>query len=160
MERVNKICEHPVWKQHMDQLEELEQKRIFCKHGVEHLLDVARIAYIENLENQMGIKKELIYAAALLHDIGRGLQYTKGIPHEKAGADLAAEILGDCGFDDEEQQKILDAISCHRDIQSRDHRELAGVLYRADKRSRMCGFCKASAECNWSEEKKNHQLYV
>ena len=146
MERVNKICEHPVWKEQMAQLEELEQKRIFCKHGIEHLLDVARIAYIENLENHIGIDKELIYAAALLHD--------------QAGAKLAEEILRDCGFDGEEQREILDAISSHRDIQSRDCRKLAGVLYRADKRSRMCGFCKASGECNWSEEKKNHQLYV
>ena len=160
MERVNKICEHPVWKEQMAQLEELEQKRIFCKHGIEHLLDVARIAYIENLENHIGIVKELIYAAALLHDIGRGLQYTQGMPHDQAGAKLAEEILRDCGFDGEEQQEILDAISSHRDIQSRDCRKLAGVLYRADKRSRMCGFCKASGECNWSEEKKNHQLYV
>ena len=160
MERVNKICEHPVWKEQMAQLEELEQKRIFCKHGIEHLLDVARIAYIENLEKHIGIDKELIYAAALLHDIGRGLQYTQGIPHDQAGAKLAEEILRDCGFDGEEQQEILDAISSHRDIQSRDCRKLAGVLYRADKRSRMCGFCKASGECNWSEEKKNHQLYV
>ena len=160
MERVNKICEHPVWKEQMAQLEELEQKWIFCKHGIEHLLDVARIAYIENLENHTGIDKELIYAAALLHDIGRGLQYTQGIPHDQAGVKLAEEILRDCGFDGEEQREILDAISSHRDIRSRDCRKLAGVLYRADKRSRMCRFCKASGECNWSEEKKNNQLYV
>ena len=84
MERVNKICGHPVWKWHMERLAEYEKDRIFCRHGIEHLLDVARIAYIENLEKNSGISKEIIYGAALLHDIGRYLQYTEGIPHEKA----------------------------------------------------------------------------
>ena len=66
MERVNRICEHPVWKWHMERLAEYEKDRIFCRHGMEHLLDVARIAYIENLENNRGISKEIIYGAALL----------------------------------------------------------------------------------------------
>ena len=110
MERVNKICGHPVWKWHMERLAEYEKDRIFCRHGVEHLLDVARIAYIENLEKNSGLSKEIIYGAALLHDIGRYLQYTEGIPHEKAGEDLAGEILKDCGFTGKEQEEILGAI--------------------------------------------------
>ena len=80
MERVNKIWRHPVWKQHMEHLAEYEKNRIFCRHGIDHLMDVARIAYIENLEKNCGISKEIIYGAALLHDIGRYLQYTEGIP--------------------------------------------------------------------------------
>ena len=68
MERINKISEHPLWKLNMTQLKEAERDRIFCKHGIEHLLDVARIAYIENLEQNCGVSKEGIYAAALLHD--------------------------------------------------------------------------------------------
>ena len=95
----------------MERLAEYEKDRIFCRHGVEHLLDVARIAYIENLEKNSGLSKEIIYGAALLHDIGRYLQYTEGIPHEKAGADLAGEILKDCGFTGKEQEEILGAIS-------------------------------------------------
>ena len=31
----------------------------------------------------------------------------------------------------------------------------AALLYRADKASRMCLFCTAEPECNWSREKKN-----
>ena len=69
MERVNKIWRHPVWKQHMEHLAEYEKNRIFCRHGIDHLMDVARIAYIENLEKNCGISKEIIYGAALLHDI-------------------------------------------------------------------------------------------
>ena len=81
MERVNRICEHPVWKWHMERLTEYEKDRIFCRHGMEHLLDVARIAYIENLENNRSISKEIIYGAPLLHDIRTYLEYTEGIPH-------------------------------------------------------------------------------
>lgn len=160
MERVNKICSHPVWKKSMVELKELEKDRIFCKHGIEHLLDVARIAYIKNLESNYNIKKELIYTAALLHDLGRTLQYTQGIPHEKAAIPLVKEILEDCKFTKEEQEEVFSAISCHRVGESQDSGSLSELLYWADKQSRMCGFCKASEECNWSEEKKNYLLFL
>ena len=85
MERINEISDHPLWKLHIEQLKEAEKDRIFCKHGIEHLLDVARIAYIENLEENCDISKEMIYAAALLHDIGRFLQYLKEYLMKKQG---------------------------------------------------------------------------
>lgn len=158
MDRVNQICDHPLWKFHMAQLQKAEKERIFCKHGIEHLMDVARIAYIEKLEQNLNYSKEVIYGAALLHDIGRFLQYSQGIPHETAGADLAARILKDCGFCPEEQSLILSAISEHRNMENQKEVTLAGLIYRADKQSRMCKFCPAAAQCNWSEEKKNHLL--
>lgn len=65
MERIDKISDHPLWKWHMAQLKEAEKDRIFCKHGIEHLLDVARIAYIENLEQNCGVSKEWIYTAKI-----------------------------------------------------------------------------------------------
>ncbi len=160
MERVNKICRHPLWLLHMSRLKEAEKERIFCGHGIEHLLDVARIAYIENLEQGYHIPKEIIYAAALLHDIGRFLQYSQGISHETAGASLAEVILAECGFDEEEQKQILSAITEHRDVRTRQEKNLAGLIYRADKQSRICGFCPASTQCNWSEDKKNYLLKV
>lgn len=160
MEQVKKICAHPIWKWHMEHLEEYESERIFCRHGIQHLLDVARIAYIENLENGYGFSKELIYSAALLHDIGRFLQYTQGIPHEKGGRDLAEEILKECAFEREEQEEILNAISRHRDRDTKEKEGLCGLLYRADKKSRNCGFCKASDQCNWSMDKKNLHISI
>lgn len=71
----------------------MEHDREFCCHQITHLLDVARIAYIKNLEAGLGIDKELIYTAAILHDIGKALQYTDKIPHEIAGEKIAGEIL-------------------------------------------------------------------
>lgn len=160
MDRVNKICSHPLWKQQLEQLREEEKNRVFCRHGIEHLLDVARIAYIENLEQGYGIPKEVIYAAALLHDIGRFLQYSQGIPHEAAGVQLAPQILEDCGFHGEESREILEAIGEHRNSEQKTSRRLAGIIYRADKKSRNCGFCQAGESCNWSREKKNLTIDV
>ena len=52
-------------------MKKFEHDREFCCHQITHLLDVARIAYIKNLEAGLGIDKELIYTAAILHDIGK-----------------------------------------------------------------------------------------
>ena len=110
---------------------------------------------MENLERGLGVDKELIYAAALLHDIGRHLQYTKNIPHDEAGAQLAEIIMADCGFSPAEREEVAQAILQHRGGGDRSRDGLAALLYRADKASRACLFCAAEPECNWSREKKN-----
>lgn len=155
MERVNRIIRHPLWKGALQQIEGFEAERIFCRHDLDHFLHVARIAYIENLEQSLDLSKEVIYAAALLHDIGRGMQYEKGILHEEASAALARGILTDCGFCEMEIEMIIDAITAHRCPDAAKGYDLAGIFYRADKNSRNCFHCKAEAECNWSREKKN-----
>ena len=160
MTRVNRIRNHPLYRESLHNIEKLEQERIFCGHNAQHLLDTARLAYIENLELNLGISKEMIYAAALLHDIGRGLQYTEGIPHHEGGVTIAGPILRECGFSDAETEEILDAIKGHRDASVKAARDLAGILYRADKGSRCCFSCPAEAECKWSAEKKNMYLTV
>ena len=66
LERVNAICRHPLWRDSVRQIAHLERDRQFCRHDLVHFLDVARLAYIENLERGLGVDKELIYAAALL----------------------------------------------------------------------------------------------
>ena len=71
MERVNRILRHPRYADCLKQVRDCETGRIFCRHQMEHFLDVARIAYILNLEEGRGLAKDMIYAAALLHDCGR-----------------------------------------------------------------------------------------
>ncbi len=158
MDRINQICSHPRWTQSVEEIRRLEQDRIFCKHDTVHFLDVARIAWIENLETGLGIPKEEIYAAALLHDIGRRLQYTTGVPHEQASAVEAESILKDCGFSREEQERIIAAILQHSDQKTRTAEGLPGLIYRADKASRPCLFCDARMKCKWGEEKRNSTL--
>lgn len=157
MERIDQIIKHAVYQKSLRKIGELEEKRIFCGHDFTHFLDVARIAYIMSLEEEAAIPKELIYAAALLHDIGRHEQYLHGTPHHEASAAIAGPILEACGFSKEEKQIILDAILEHRTAKEKGGR-LSAILCRADKISRPCYKCEAERECNWSLEKKNRHL--
>ena len=156
MERVNKIFFHPLYQRHFQELQKAEEERIFCNHTMEHFLDVARLMMIRNLQEQAGLDAEVIYAVALLHDLGRNLQYREGISHEIASAQLAKEILPDCGYTAMEQEQIIPAILSHR--QDGTEERLAAYLYEADKKSRNCFVCKAFAECNWAKEKKNMEI--
>ena len=122
MEKVQKLYRHPLYRECLEKNKKAEETRIFCKHGMEHFMDVARIAYILSVDRAYAVSKEIIYAAALLHDIGKWKQYEDGTPHEKASADLAE------------------------------------LLYDADKLSRACYACEARELCDWSEEKKNHNI--
>lgn len=160
MHRVNKILEHNTFREELNKIEHIEKDRKFCRHGMYHLLDVARIGYITILEKNLPYSKELIYAAALLHDLGKGIQYETGIPHQEAGAELAEPVLLECGFQQEEIHLILDSIRYHRTSIEGETDSFRSVLYVADKKSRACYTCQAFSECNWSEEKKNHQIIV
>lgn len=163
MKRVNAILKTALYRRCYARLEELEKNRRFCRHQMPHLLDVARIAYILNMEQELGLEKEMIYAAAVLHDIGKAKQYENGTPHEQSGEKIASEILdllpGDAAFSEEEKGMILTAIRGHRKL--RENAEpLEWLLYTADKASRTCFACPAERECDWSAEKKNMELKI
>ena len=158
MDRINRILNHDLFIEHMARNEEAEADRRFCRHNMGHFLDVARIAMIFNLQEGLGIEKEIIYASALLHDIGRHIQYEDGTPHEEASAAIAPDILKDCGFGEKETHVILSAIRTHRKKEIAGEASINGILYRADKASRACFACKAEADCDWKKEKKN--LYL
>ena len=143
MKRVNAILKAPLYRRCYARLEELEKERIFCCHQMPHLLDVARIAYILNIEQNLGLEKEVIYAASILHDIGKYAQYEDGTPHEQS----------------EEKRMILTAIRGHRKLRE-DAKPLERLLYTSDKASRMCFACPAESECDWSAEKKNMELKI
>ena len=128
-----------------------------------------------NLEQGLGISKEIIYAAALLHDIGRDEQYLNGTPHEVASARIAEEILGECGFEDREKNMIVGAIRSHRGSKGKSNEDnspdtgkdpseagikLSEIIYIADKASRLCFSCKAQDECNWSMDKRNLEISI
>lgn len=155
MERIDRILETSVFWEHVAKNQAAEADRCFCRHDMEHFMAVARIGQILNLEEQLGISKELIYAVALLHDLGRHRQYEEGIPHEEVSVEIASGLLPLCGFSAEETNVIVDAISKHRNGNIAEQSELGSLLYRADKLSRPCFCCRASKECNWEEEKKN-----
>lgn len=158
MDRVNLILENQIYQEYIDKIKQAEENRIFCLHNMNHFMDVARIAYSINLEEGMEIPKELIYATALLHDIGRFKQYECGTPHEKASAELAPEILTETGFEEKERAEILRAIIEHRNKNVAKERSLAGIIYRADKLSRPCFSCEVEKQCDWKKSKKNMEI--
>ena len=158
MKRIDKILKHDLFLKFLEKTYEYEKDRRFCRHNMEHFLSVARIAQILNLKRKLKIDKAYVYAAALLHDIGRFKQYEDGTPHEKVSAALAPAILGDCGFGEKEIELIVEAIRNHRNSAIEKERSLRGILYRADKLSRSCFACEMEPECNWKNEKKNLKL--
>lgn len=160
MERINQIVRNEKYKLHLAKIAGYEKERVFCHHDTSHFLDVARIAMILNEQDAYEISKEYIYAAALLHDIGRWQQYETGEDHAKASAKLAPEILVESGFQVAEINEITEAIASHRDSEVAEQRNLKGILYRADKLSRPCYFCQAESDCNWKQGKKNLTLQV
>lgn len=159
-EFVRKVLKHPVFTRELRLIEGSERTREFCKHDMTHLLDVARIAYILCLEKRLEIPKYAVYIAALLHDIGRGREYTDGTPHELAGIKLAMIVLEDIGLEDEDIRLISDAIGNHREEGSAETDDLSGILYIADKLSRTCYRCNAYEECNWADGKRNETIII
>ena len=158
MDRIDRILGCEAFRENLEKNNAAEKDRVFCRHDIAHFLDVARIATIISLEEGLDIDRELIYGAALLHDIGKHRQYSDGIPHEQAGVIIAGDILKSCEFNDGETSVIIDAISSHRDDSVASEASLRGVLYRADKASRPCFTCAAESDCNWKDSKKNQQL--
>lgn len=157
--RYQKILKHSLFKEAVRKTESLEKDRFFCRHGMEHIISVARIAYIISLEENTGLSKDIVYAASLLHDIGRPDEYETGISHNRAGAEKALQILNDCGYTPEETEYIVSAVRSHgHDGYPEGASELEKVLCSADRLSRTCFNCPAHEECNWKADRKNETL--
>lgn len=113
--RVNQILKHDLFKEYSQYNSQAEEKRAFCRHGLDHGIAVARIAYIYLLEQQnTSLSKEVIYAAGLLHDLGRWREYETGEDHALAGAELVKPIIQDSGFSIGELETITQGIREHR----------------------------------------------
>ncbi len=158
MIRVNRILHHPTFAAALEVICLEEEHRPFCGHALEHLLSVARLMCL--LPGEAQLPRSEIYAAALLHDLGRAEEYRGGASHEEASLTLATPILTDCGFTPQEQERILTAIRQHRSAWEGERTALGELLYRADKKSRPCFFCPAAEACNWPMEKRNLTLEV
>ena len=89
------------------------------------------------MEQDLELEKEVIYAAAVLHDIGKYAQYEDGTPHEQSGEKVASEILDslpdDAAFFEEEKRMILTAIRGHRKLRA-DAEPLNGCSIQAIRR--------------------------
>ena len=164
MPRVRAIFESAFFESSLDAIEAAEVDREFCRHGLSHLLDVARVAQLLNLERGLGLDRELIYAAALLHDLGRAAQYETGEPHDEAGTRIAREILeglpAELAFAEDECAAIFAAVRGHRGAATGAGGALTELICEADHRSRPCYACPVREDCYWPEERKNAAPYI
>lgn len=158
MQRIQPILQHPVYRDALRQIEQLEQNRKYCKHGLPHLLDVARIAALIAVDRGAMYPRDVIYAAALLHDLGRCKQYTTGELHAQAGVRIAQQILQETDFTEREQEEILQAVGKHQCDNSTEG--LAHIIFEADHISRMCFACPAADSCYWAEERRNRTVLL
>ncbi|GLC31989.1 HD domain-containing protein [Clostridium omnivorum] len=156
-DRINSILHNELYNEYLKKIELYEANRIYCRHNLQHFLDVARIGYIITLEKKLNIKKDIIYAAALLHDIGRWKQYENGTPHNIASAEQSLEILKAAGYNDNEIDEITKAIEGHRGLNCSENK-LENIISVSDKKSRSCFYCAARESCNWTEEKRNYDI--
>lgn len=141
------------------QLDKQEQTRAFCKHGLDHSLDVARIAQLMNLEFGFLQDKEEIYLSALLHDLGRVEEYERGIQHQKAGYEIARKLLGEIQYPLHLWEPVLQRVLEHRHLNICNEEITAdNFFWFADKRSRNCFVCQQSQDCNWKTEKKTKTI--
>ena len=169
MDRVNNILNNIDYRKRVSEIIDSEYDRVFCRHGYDHLLMVARLGWAIMLEEYSrgertlpdSCDKELIYAAALLHDIGRYSYFEKeeGMDHRDSGVILARPILKASGFETDEIEQICDAINQHG-AEPEDLKSLAGILFRADKKSRNCFDCDAFDICNWPDDLKNTEIQI
>ena len=60
MENINKIINNNLYKESLENLKKYEEDRKFCNHTIEHFIDVARIASILVLEENINVSKEVI----------------------------------------------------------------------------------------------------
>ena len=159
LELTNKILENNTYRSRLEMLELLEKDRIFCCHGIEHFLSVARIALIICRERGIEASPDLIYSASLLHDIGRIEEYTQNVSHEKAGIRIASQILDEVSCDSSTKKQIISIIGSHGHGSSKKD-SLENVFFTADKKSRNCFMCSARSECNWDKDKMNMKIEV
>jgi hypothetical protein len=185
MERIKAILANESYRRYVEQIENYEKDRRYCRHGQDHFLAVCRISYILVLEEpdlaevcrkiELGkllgggdegtavqppqlagnkyrqeearrAVKELVYAAGLLHDIGRWLEYETGEDHALVSGKLAVPILMESGFLDNEISLIVAAIREHRGTEEKKS-YLGMVIARADNLARGCVLCQTKDGC-------------
>lgn len=152
LKNTNNLFQNEDYQKYLENINVYEENREFCGHDLSHFLSVARIATIKSLEAGLSIPRDLIYTTALLHDIGRFVQYKDKTPHEIASHALAVLLLESLDFNTNEKAQILDAILNHRNPEAQG---FSHIFYESDKLSRECFSCPVAAQCDWSAKKKN-----
>ncbi|HBV99304.1 MAG TPA: phosphohydrolase [Desulfotomaculum sp.] len=146
---------------------ERERDRLFCRHDYRHMVLVSQISWriikqtdgLESLIKTEGLSGkmsalEVVYAAGLLHDMGRWRQYDTGEDHALAGSAMAGSVLKRAGFSEREAMVVIRAIREHRKALP-GQSYLGRVLCLADDLSRPCRSCNVRLDCYKYEHMEN-----
>ncbi len=148
MKRANLLLQAPAYRDYMEKISRAELERAFCRHDLHHCLEVARLCWLFLLEAGADYPREVVYGAALLHDIGRWMEYRGQGCHAGLGAKLAEPLLTGAGYTEPERELITAAISEHRrEEDAVFSSSLSYYLRQADKYSRPCFTCAVGEDC-------------
>lgn len=159
MKRIGLLLQDSLYNEYLQRnvLEEMEHQ--FCRHDINHLFAVAQMTFSLMLNNNDGeifleetgtdsqaAAKEVIYAAGLLHDIGKWKEYRDGEDSAACSARLSRAILPRALFTPDEIAIICRAIGEQRNI-SKDMSLLGEKLYRGNNLARINSECRCNEEC-------------
>jgi len=111
-------------------LKEMGRLELSVSHELDHLQRVAEMG--KNLAKKYKGNRDVVVAAALVHDLGRSSLKARGKASAELGAKMAKPILKKVGYSKEESKSILQAVAEHD--QPKFHSKLleARILKDAD----------------------------
>ena len=148
MNAPDRLLAHSDYQRAIRAIAEREQDRRFCRHGLDHVSDVARLLWILVIENERPFDKDTVLLTAMLHDIGRSVDNDN---HDAESVRIARTL----------RAQILSAIASHRDKNATidpQQASLGQLLALADKKSRPCYRCPAAEDCYWPDSLKNKTI--
>ena len=103
-------------------------------HDKEHIYRVLYIA-LDIASHEADVDMDVLIAACLLHDIGRGEQYNHPeVCHAQVGSAMAYDFLVQIGWQERPARRVAECIYTHRYRNDRSPESLeAKILFDADK---------------------------
>jgi len=112
-------------------------RRIFGRsqkgaHSYDHTLRVLSVSL--QIGKEVGANMRILYAAALLHDIGRPREEKTGVTHALLSGEMSKRVLSKAGYTPQETESVVAAIRTHRFSEGLRPVSLEGeILSDADK---------------------------
>src|SRR5258705_4376342 len=109
-------------------LAQSSESRLIADHSIRSFLFARLVADHEGCLNDAAYDEDLLFAAAVMHDLGLG-EYAQGQARfEVEGADLAAGVLRKQGVAEDDVDNVWEAIALHACIGIADRRGLLTYL--------------------------------
>lgn len=126
-----------------EQYRRIEAYMLSCMAGSAHDREhVYRVLYLalDIAETEPEADRDVLIAAALLHDVGRPEQMAdQSLDHARVGAEKAEGFLRSCGYGEAFVSRVCECILCHRFRRARPPETIeAKILFDADKLD-VCG---------------------